>query len=107
MGGRLAMTASSQGIVNFWGADSMRTLEAHRGSICTAVFSPNGSMLLTASDADFAPKLWDVDSGRCLRVLKGHSDWIRSAAFLLDGTCVITSSGDETAKVWKVQSGEC
>ena len=34
--------------------------------------------------------------------LQGHSDWVRSVAFSLDGDYLATGSSDKTARIWPV-----
>mmetsp|Transcript_20603 Transcript_20603/g.31008 ORF Transcript_20603/g.31008 Transcript_20603/m.31008 type:complete len:164 (-) Transcript_20603:132-623(-) len=63
------------------------------------------SQVLTASGG--AAKIWDTETGDCLRSLQGHRDTVTSAAFSPDGTLVLTASYDRTAKIWDAESGEC
>ena len=66
--------------------------------------SADGRRAVSASD-DKTLKVWDVESGRELRTLKGHSDvclwrggeWGRAAGGL--------RFWDKTLKVWDVESG--
>ena len=39
-------------------------------------------------------RLWDVSSGECLKVLQGHTSWIRGVAYSPDGRTV-ASGGEE------------
>ena len=39
--------------------------------------------------------------------LSGHSGYVWSACFSPDGSTIVTASGDRTAKLWDVCSGEC
>ena len=40
-------------------------------------------------------------------MLRGHEDWIWSATFSLDGTRVVTTSRDNTVRIWSADgSGE-
>jgi WD40 repeat protein len=50
--------------------------------------------------------IWDVQSGRELRQLTGHTDVIYSAKFSPDGNTIATASQDSTARLWDVQTGQ-
>ena len=52
----------------------------HSESVSQVAFSPDGKILASAS-ADGSVKLWDVDSGRQIRSLYGHTDWVWSERF--------------------------
>ena len=41
---------------------------------------PDGRRVVSAS-YDKTLKVWDVATGKCLATLKGHSFWVRCAAF--------------------------
>lgn len=75
----------------------------HTGAINSAVFSPDGSRILTASD-DNTAKIWDAESFELLGTLEGHIGPINSAAFSHDGKMVVTASWDKTAKIWNAES---
>merc|ERR1719281_538354 len=62
--------------------------------------------VLTASH-DRTAKLWDVESGECVKTFEGHENGVNSAVFSADSTQVLTASSDRTAKLWNVESGEC
>jgi len=67
----------------------------------TAVFSPNGRLILTASH-DRTAKLWDATDGAELAVLTGHQDVLQKAEFSSDGRRILTASADKTARIWTV-----
>merc|ERR1711972_495534 len=56
---------------------------------------------------DGTARLWRVATGECLHTLVGHSDWVRSIAFSLDGQILATASYDGTARVWSTSTGSC
>jgi WD40 repeat protein len=45
-------------------------------------------------------KLWDLDSGRELRTLQGHSDSVTAVAVAPDGRRALSASQDKTLKLW-------
>jgi hypothetical protein len=56
---------------------------------------------------DITVRVWDVESGVCLRTLEGHSDWVSSVSLTPDGRRAVTGSYDKTVRVWDVESGAC
>jgi WD40 repeat protein len=77
------------------------TLEGHQKELTTAVFSPDGARVLTAS-WDQTARLWEAASGKLLVTLEGHRGWVESAVFSPDGAGVLTASRDKTARLWRV-----
>ena len=65
--------------------------------IMSAVFSPDGSRILTAS-SDTTARLWDRDGGQ-LATLEGHRG-VRRAVFAPDGKRILTASWDKTVHLW-------
>src|SRR5258708_26067064 len=53
---------------------------------------------------DSKVKVWDLASGRSLRTLKGHSDWVSAVAVTPDGKRAV-SAGWKTLKVWELDTG--
>jgi len=42
---------------------------------------------------------------RVVRILSGHTDWVRSVAFAPDGRLLASGSDDKTIKLWEVATG--
>ncbi len=86
---------------------SFRTLEGHSGFLAgvnSVAISPQGDILATGSD-DKTARLWDLDTGECLRIIAGHSNFVKSVAFSPDGRILATGSDDRTVKLWDVGGG--
>jgi WD40 repeat protein len=73
--------------------------------VTSAVFSQDGTRLLTASN-DRVARIWDVASGRLVLALQGHAGIVSKAAFSPDGQFVVTASWDGTARVWEEATGD-
>ena len=41
----------------------------------------------------------------CMRIIDGHSDWVRSVAFSRNGTRIVSGSDDNTLQLWDAMSG--
>ena len=64
----------------------------------------DGKRAISASD-DHTLKVWDLESGRALRTLEGHSSVVSCVAVMADGKRAVSASGDNTVRVWDVESG--
>jgi len=73
-------------------------MRGHTSGVFSAVFSPDGQRILTASN-DGTARLWNL-SGRLLATLDPHTGPIYRAVFSPDGKSILTASGDGTAQVW-------
>lgn len=60
---------------------------------------------LVSGSYDATVKVWDIESGTCLRTLTGHLKGVRSLVF--DAQKLITGGLDSTIKVWNYHTGEC
>jgi WD40 repeat protein len=79
-------------------------LAGHTSLVNTAVFSPDGSRVVTASWDDTA-RVWDAATGVSIAILSGHRGWVNSAAFSPDGGRIVTASWDKSARIWDAQTG--
>ncbi len=89
-----------------YGPDSLRVVwafEGHQGEIASLVFSPDGKMLASAAN-DAEARLWDVQTGKELKVLR-HPQRLSSAAFSPDGKSLVTGCWDNAVRIWDVASG--
>ncbi|MEP0840140.1 CHAT domain-containing protein [Coleofasciculus sp. FACHB-64] len=76
----------------------LAVLQGHEYGINSAVFSPDGRQILTAS-GDGTAQLWDNQSN-LLSVFRGHEDDVYNAVFSPDGRQILTASKDNTARLW-------
>jgi WD40 repeat protein len=87
------------------GKPRMPTLDAHPGTMITAMsMSPRGDLLATG-DMDSVVKLWDVHRLSEPKELKGHTGSILQCAFAPDGRTLASISRDWTMKIWDCETG--
>jgi WD40 repeat protein len=79
-------------------------LAGHERLVTSVDFSPDGRRLVSAS-RDRDAILWDVASGKTLRVLRGHFGPVSDARFSTDGRWIVTA-GPRSVGLWRAQTGE-
>ena len=115
--GRL-LTGAADGALRLWPlpmgsaatvAEPLRALAAPSGGInviaSTTASAGRGERALTGS-AEGAVRLWNVDSGVCLRVLTGHRGAVTGVGLLASGLLASVSM-DRTLRVWDAEVGSC
>jgi WD40 repeat protein len=75
---------------------SSKVLRGHTDKITCVALSPDGRRALSTSD-DRTVREWDLATGKQLRVLKDHTDYTLSAAYLPGGDQALTAGGG----LWK------
>ncbi|KAI7871462.1 WD40-repeat-containing domain protein [Spinellus fusiger] len=60
--------------------------------------------LITGSD-DQSVNVYDIKSGKLIRVLNGHSSGVWALKYI--GNTLVTGSTDRSLKVWDITTGEC
>ncbi len=83
----------------------------YRKEIYAFEFRSDGKCALSSSfeldSKDHTVWLWDVETGRCLRRLEGHTDIVNGVKWSNDGRLALSGSHDETVRLWEVETGLC
>ncbi len=80
-------------------------LQGHHSPVLHADFSPDGSAVVTASEAGEVC-LWESNNGKLLQVFYEHAKRVNHVAFSPDSQQVITASWDGTACLWEAHTGQ-
>ena len=72
----------------------------------SCAWSADGARLASAGEGG-SLRVWDADSGECLRVLSGHEGTVWFCAWSADGARLASASGDGTLRLWNPDSGAC
>ncbi len=74
------------------------------GEVRTVAFTPDGRQVLSGATGGIL-QLWDVETGKEVRRLSGHTGTIYDLAISADGRRALTGSRDRTARLWDIASG--
>src|SRR5260370_3867591 len=82
-----------------------RSFTGHSGAVDCLAVSTDGKRVLTGSE-DKTLRLWDADTGKCLRVFEGHTDRVLGAALSPDGQRVLTGGKANNVRLCHATAGE-
>ena len=92
-------------LINYTKISLDQTLIGHSSFVYSVAFSSDGKVLASGS-SDYTIKLWEVQTGRKINTLSGHSYVVNSVAFTFpDGKVLASGSWDKTIKLWEVKTG--
>lgn len=75
-----------------------------KGSVYS--LSAKGS-ILASGGPESVVKVWDPKSGKLITKFVGHTSNVRDILINDDGDTIMTSSSDQTVKLWSMTSGRC
>jgi WD40 repeat protein len=77
----------------------------HGSTVNAVVFDPDNRWVATGS-TDSTVIIWDIATGRELRVLQGHEGAVRALSCSRDGRLIASGASDKLIKLWDVQTGK-
>jgi small GTP-binding protein len=78
----------------------------NKEGIWAYAFRPDGGWVLTGGD-ETNVKIWNVETGRCLRVMGGHAKRVDCVALSVDQHRVLSGGHENTLRLWDVATGVC
>ena len=81
-------------------AQCIRTLSGHRSTVlCLKLLKKQGQLI--SGSADKTLRIWNINTGECLRMVTGHTLSIKS--LFVKGSAVASGSQDNTIKIWNLK----
>lgn len=96
------------GEAQIWDVDSRKQRASISGPSDTffgAALSPDGKLLAAAGGAEKSIRLIDVETGKEIRRMDHHEDWVFQTAFGIDGKRLVSVGRDRAAKLTDVATG--
>lgn len=98
-------TAEAENLLRLVVKHNNAVLYGHTSYINSVLFSPNGKYLVSASD-DETMIIWDVNTGRPLRVITEFISVINYACFSNDSKYIVSSEKYPYISIWETETGE-
>ncbi|XP_055250577.1 apoptotic protease-activating factor 1 isoform X3 [Moschus berezovskii] len=74
----------------------------HHSTVQYCDFSPHNHLAVVAL-SQYCVELWSVDSGLKVADCRGHLSWVHCVMFSPDGSSFLTSSDDQTIRLWETK----
>src|SRR5207302_8085892 len=82
----------------------LRQMAGHTREVCSVAFAPMGKALSAGYDREML--LWDLDTGKKVRVFTGHTDNGYGVAYSDQAKLAATCGFDLTIRLWDLETGK-
>lgn len=107
LGGRATLSPDGRHVLSWgkttklWDASTGQLLRTFdfKETICDAAFGSDGRIVATGCPGN-SLLIVEVETGRIVKELKGHTKSVNSIAFLPDGSKLVSGGYDDTLRIW-------
>ena len=69
-------------------------------------FCASGQLLISGGKEP-SVSIWNIDDGKCTKVLEGHNGSIEALTLIPEQDLVASAGSDQTIRLWEVSTGKC
>lgn len=80
--------------------------QGHTAWILCLAYSPDQTMIASGS-RDETIRLWDAETGQCLKTLACPGSWVQTLTFSPNGEYLVSGGSDGEIRVWQVATAHC
>ena len=87
--------------------DKIRSVHAggaHTESVSSVAITADGKRVVSGSSAGTI-RIWDVETGSCIRRMDGNTGTVQAVAITPDGRCVVSGDGS-VIRLWNLEAGQ-
>jgi WD40 repeat protein/DNA-binding SARP family transcriptional activator len=101
------LTAHGNDGIRMWDAASGKRLRFYSpGGAHCAEWSPDGTLIVTASFSDKYVRILDAETGEMLSAFTGDEGYVYDVAWSPDGANIATAGESGTARIWDAATGQ-
>ena len=104
----LAASVSEDGIIRIWNIQERECVcefEGENGLVKTMNSKYAGIKLVFLLSGEF--QIWDLASGACMNIIKGHAGLVNDVWFTSDEKVAIAYSDDMSIRIWSLINNQC
>jgi len=105
------ITSAWDGYVRIWNVRSLKFVKKMKERCSnfeySCAISNDSKYVVSCGGDDDSVKVWDFESGKLLKVLRGHYESVYYCSISHDSKYVMCCSDDGTVRVWDLESKEC
>lgn len=80
--------------------------KGHTAGVNAVGITTDGRYIVSGG-SDKTLRLWELETGQCIRVFKGHKGEVNTLAMIPDGQFFVSGSRDSTLRLWDLNAGKC